>query len=48
MTVFVGASPSSQLIGDEVVAAHGGDRDWVRELPEMEWTSHESICIYDA
>jgi hypothetical protein len=27
---------------------HGGDRDWVRELAEMEWSSHESICMYDA
>jgi hypothetical protein len=35
------------VIGDEVVAAHCGDRDWVRELAEMEWSSQESICIYD-
>ena len=27
---------------------HGGDRDWVRELAEMKWASHESICTYDA
>jgi hypothetical protein len=27
---------------------HGGDRDWVRGLAEMEWSSHESICIYNA
>ena len=33
------------VVGDEVIPGHGGDRDWVRELAEMEWSSHESICI---
>lgn len=27
---------------------HCSDRDWVRELVQMEWSSHESICVYDA
>lgn len=32
---------------DKAYPEYGGDRDWVRELAEMERPSHESICIYD-